>query len=333
MARPTPSSTSFAARAATSVWTYVARNLSRPLALSFGAGWANVVVGNPPWVAFRHMSADLQKRFRDLAKGERVYVGGKFATQNDLARCSRCAPPPSICARPDASLSCAARRADARAVRESPRRLVLRARDRLGRSLDHGRQRAAAFLVPSCVASGAGAPCPKPCRTRSRAYSGHLPSAMRRKRWPMNALTVTKTRPSRPKACSRGGSAYRRSFRQGATLVPRMLCLVERKSAGRLGEIPPRPMSPAAGISQERNHGKSLPGVEHRVEAEFLHPVLLGESILPYRVFHPVRRRGAGDSEGRSAGRRRRRPTAASLACTAGCRGGGDMERERRERH
>jgi hypothetical protein len=34
-----------------SVWTYVARNLSRPLALSFGAGWANVVVGNPPWVA------------------------------------------------------------------------------------------------------------------------------------------------------------------------------------------------------------------------------------------------------------------------------------------
>ncbi len=48
-----------------SVWTYVARNLSRPLALSFGAGWANVVVGNPPWVAFRHMSADLQKRFRD----------------------------------------------------------------------------------------------------------------------------------------------------------------------------------------------------------------------------------------------------------------------------
>ena len=35
-----------------SVWTYVARNLSRPLALSFGAGWANVVIGNPPWLAF-----------------------------------------------------------------------------------------------------------------------------------------------------------------------------------------------------------------------------------------------------------------------------------------
>ena len=45
------------------IWSYVARNLSRPLALSSGGGWANVLVGNPPWVAYRHMSADLQKRF------------------------------------------------------------------------------------------------------------------------------------------------------------------------------------------------------------------------------------------------------------------------------
>ncbi|HVB88660.1 MAG TPA: N-6 DNA methylase, partial [Beijerinckiaceae bacterium] len=34
-----------------SVWAYVARNLSRPLAFSSAGGWANVVVGNPPWVA------------------------------------------------------------------------------------------------------------------------------------------------------------------------------------------------------------------------------------------------------------------------------------------
>ena len=33
-----------------SVWAYVARNLSRPLAFSAGGGWASVVVGNPPWV-------------------------------------------------------------------------------------------------------------------------------------------------------------------------------------------------------------------------------------------------------------------------------------------
>jgi hypothetical protein len=67
-----------------SIWAYVARNLSRPLAFSAGRGWANVVIGNPPWVAFRHMSEDLQKRFKELAKGAGVYVGAKLATQNDL---------------------------------------------------------------------------------------------------------------------------------------------------------------------------------------------------------------------------------------------------------
>jgi hypothetical protein len=68
-----------------SVWAYVARNLSRPLAYSAADGWASIVVGNPPWVAYRHMSLDLQKRFKELAKGEKVHVGGKLATQSDLS--------------------------------------------------------------------------------------------------------------------------------------------------------------------------------------------------------------------------------------------------------
>jgi hypothetical protein len=66
------------------IWAYVARNLSRPLAYSASGGWANVVVGNPPWLAFRHMSADLQKRFKELARREKVYVG-RVPSQNDLS--------------------------------------------------------------------------------------------------------------------------------------------------------------------------------------------------------------------------------------------------------
>ena len=58
-----------------SVWTYVARNLSRPLALAFGTGWANVVVGNPPWVAFRHMSDDLYQNSEILTHVARRRLG------------------------------------------------------------------------------------------------------------------------------------------------------------------------------------------------------------------------------------------------------------------
>jgi hypothetical protein len=84
-----------------------------------------------------------------------------------------------------------------------------------------------------------------------------------------------------------GGSSYRDAFRQGATLVPRMLCLVERKSIGRIGPDPRNPLVASRRTSQEKEPWKSLPGIEHKVEAEFLRPVLLGESILPFQVFRP----------------------------------------------
>src|SRR5207249_1830835 len=45
----------------------------------------DVVIGNPPWLALRHMSGDLQKRFKELAEGENIYVGARLATQNDLS--------------------------------------------------------------------------------------------------------------------------------------------------------------------------------------------------------------------------------------------------------
>jgi hypothetical protein len=66
-----------------------------------------------------------------------------------------------------------------------------------------------------------------------------------------------------------------------------MLCLIERKSMGRLGADPRSPLVVSRRTSQEKEPWKSLPGIEHKVEAEFLRPVLLGESILPYRVFRP----------------------------------------------
>ncbi len=66
-----------------------------------------------------------------------------------------------------------------------------------------------------------------------------------------------------------------------------MLCLVERKNLGRLGGDPTAPFVASRRNNQEKQPWKSLAGVEHRVEAEFLQPVLLGESILPYRVWRP----------------------------------------------
>ncbi|MGZ8308808.1 MAG: N-6 DNA methylase [Rhodoplanes sp.] len=271
-----------------SVWTYVARNLSRPLALAFGAGWANVVVGNPPWVAFRHMSADLQKRFRELAKGERVHVGGKFATQNDLS---------ALFAVRAVALYL---RAGGRIAFVLPLAALTRGQFERLRSGSFHSARVAweeawtmddsvqpLFPVPSCVLFGRRRATSRPAPETVRAYSGLLPYRDAHEDVADQRLTVTEGAPKPAEGRFTGGSAYRAAFRQGATLVPRMLCIVERLPTGRLRMSRAAPRVVSRRYAQEKKPWKALGTIEANVESQFIRSVLFGESILPYRVFRP----------------------------------------------
>ena len=141
------------------------------------------------------------------------------------------------------------------------------------------------FPVPSCVVFGRRQRTSRPLPEIVRAFSGTLPFRDAPEEIADKGLTDVKDAPRLAIASFEGGSAYRKSFRQGATLVPRMLCLVERAQVGRLGMNPSATRVLSRRTSQEKKPWKSLPGLEANVEKEFLHPVLLGESILPYRVF------------------------------------------------
>ena len=273
-----------------SIWAYVARNLSRPLAYSSGGGWANVVIGNPPWVAFRHMSADLQKRFKELAQGLGVYVG-RVPSHNDLSALFT------------ARAAVLYLRGSGRLAFVLPLAALTRNQfERLRRGSFHGGavqwdetwtmddSVQPLFPVPSCAVFGRRRATSRQMPDRVRAYSGPLP-----KRDALETLVdrliaegkfkIVENAPKPTEAVATGGSAYRAAFRQGATLVPRMLCLVERKSLGRLGADPSAPLVMSRRNTQEKEPWKRLPGIENRVEAEFLHPILLGENILPYCVF------------------------------------------------
>jgi hypothetical protein len=96
---------------------------------------------------------------------------------------------------------------------------------------------------------------------------------------------VTEDTPRPTEAVFSGSSAYRKAFRQGATLVPRMLCFVERKALGRLGVDSTAPLVVSRRNGQEKKPWKLLPSIENQVEAQLLRSALLGESVLPYRVF------------------------------------------------
>ncbi|MGH6844469.1 MAG: N-6 DNA methylase [Methylocella sp.] len=272
-----------------SVWAYVARNLSRPLAFSSAGGWASIVVGNPPWVAYRHMSTDLQKRFKELAKGENVYVGGKLATQNDLCAlfAVRAA---SLYLRSGGTLAfvlplAALSRGQFERLRSGSFMSARIAWDEVWTMDDRVQP---LFPVPCCVVFGRRRATSKPFPGKVRAYSGTLPFRDAPEEIADQRLKVRKGAPALDIAIFEGGSPYRTMFRQGATLVPRMLCFVERRTMGRIGADPSAPYVASRRTNQEKLPWKNLPGIESRVESEFLRPVLLGESILLYRVFKPL---------------------------------------------
>jgi hypothetical protein len=55
------------------IWGYVARNLSRPIWLASEAQKADVVIGNPPWLAYSRMSPATQDRFREEMKSSGLW--------------------------------------------------------------------------------------------------------------------------------------------------------------------------------------------------------------------------------------------------------------------
>jgi hypothetical protein len=50
------------------IWPFVLRNLIRPVWLSRPDQRADVVIGNPPWVAYRHLSPEMKPRLRDACR-------------------------------------------------------------------------------------------------------------------------------------------------------------------------------------------------------------------------------------------------------------------------
>ena len=67
------------------IWGYYVRNLARPRWLSRTENRVDVLVGNPPWLAYRRMPADMQQKFRELCETRGLWHGKEVATHQDLS--------------------------------------------------------------------------------------------------------------------------------------------------------------------------------------------------------------------------------------------------------
>ena len=276
------------------IWGYVVRNQARPVWLSSPNQRADVIIGNPPWLAYRYMSGTIQTRFREECQRRNLWAGGRMATQQDLAAYfyARCA---ELYAQPGATLAlvlpyATLQRKQYEGFRtgvfgEIQQEMFAQVEFLEAWTFDESVQ--PLFPVPSCVLIGrAGAVGALP--TQVTSYAGVLP---RRDATPIEAVRYLTSRPAPWPTGGElaGGSAYREKFRNGATLFPRMLCLVEEDSSrGMLGSAADTPIVQSRRTRQEKEPWKSLPALRQQVERKFLRQVYLGESVAPYRLLKPV---------------------------------------------
>ncbi len=275
------------------IWTFVFRNLVRPLWLSRPEQRADVLVGNPPWIVYRHLSAGMKERLRDGLRGYELWVGGNLATQQDMwalfwARGAEryLAPGGAIAF----VLPFAALNAPAFAAVRTGRMGEVRVRIEGGWALEHVRPifgaQSGSGTTSACVLFGRRAMAgPHPAEVRR--WSGTLPRRDANEAEAEVALTATIDPWPRPRTLI-GASPYRERFRQGATIVPRRFFLTEPELVSRLGarRDAPRVRGRAGRLDKAPWTGVEPP--RGPVESLFLRPLALGESVAPFRMLDTV---------------------------------------------
>lgn len=232
----------------------------------------------------------MQRKARDEMKGKNLWVGGKLATHQDLSGLFYARAVERYMKRDGLIAFVMPLAALTRGQFEKFRSGVF---TRIGDPIGTIVRFAEAwtfdervwplFPVPSCVLFARGSALSEPTPDKVLAYAGHLPYRDATSEEAAKHLT-SKIERAPSEASFEAGSPYRDAFKQGATLVPRMLCIVERVEAGRLGMSAAAPRVRSRRTNQEKDPWKKLDGIEGNVETEFIRPVLLGESIAPYRV-------------------------------------------------
>jgi SAM-dependent methyltransferase len=269
------------------IWGYIVRNLSRPLWLSAPAQRADVIVGNPPWLCYRYMAAELQRKFREECRLRRLWTGGKLAAHQDLAayffvRCTE------LYLKPQGLIGFVMPYGALNRAQYAPFRggrfASVELRFVAAWAFDERVQ--PLFPMPSAVMFARRA-ASGPLPARITTFRGALP---RRDALLAEAVPVLAeaTVPWPAEAQLTGGSPYRRAFRQGATMVPRRLCVVDRVDSGWLGSNARAPLVISRSGRQDKAPWRDLPPLKGAVEAVFLRPLLLGESIAPFRVLAPL---------------------------------------------
>lgn len=268
------------------IWSYFVRNLARPAWLAQEANRVDVLLGNPPWLAFRFMTDAMQRTFRQMSEARRLWTGGSVATQQDLS---------------DLFVARAVEqylRLGGRFSFVMPAGVLSRNQYsgfRTGNWASPENETHAELDTPwdlsavtpyffprtSAVVHGIRSRTPRAATNAIDRWSGNIRKVSAS--WATVEQDIVRTTSTRALASELPESPYRQRFANGATIFPRVLTVVTRQ--------PGSPIGAGAGRAAVRSHRgkyenppwKQLDDLDGVVERQFLTPLLLGETVLPFR--------------------------------------------------
>jgi len=278
------------------IWGYYVRNLARPVWLTSPDNRVDVLIGNPPWLAFRHMTAAMQTEFKKLSEERGLWAGAAVATNQDLSTLFvlRCI---ERYLHKDGFFGFVLPRAVLRnrqfAAFRSGQYTVTG--DELSYALSFGQAwdlhgvKPAFFPVPAAVVHGQRSARPSPIGAVVVNWSGRLQQS--NVSWEVASTSIERgdarvevAHDAEPEQ----RSIYHDAFVQGATMVPRVLVVVRELPAGPLGTGVGRITVGSRRTASEKKPWKQVASLEGPIETQFVKPLHLGETLLPYRMLTPV---------------------------------------------
>lgn len=272
------------------IWGYYVRNRARPAWFARNDNRVDVVVGNPPWLAYRYMPDEMQRRFVKDSKDRNLWTGHQVSTHQDLSAL--------FVARsvelylktggtfgfvmPAAVLS----RQQYQGFREGNwSHKYAGVFGRFDTSWNLTGIKPTIFPVPSAVVLGTrGADHARPMPESHINITGKLKN--HQGTWTkVSAMLTESAGTSAAKALAGEDSPYAVLFTQGANLVPRVLLVVEPRDPGPLGVPAGRVAIQSRRTTLEKPPWKLLPAIEGNVEASFVRRAVFGVSVAPFRVF------------------------------------------------
>lgn len=272
------------------VWAYYVRNMARPTWLARPDNQVDRLVGNPPWLAYRFMTTDMQATFRQMSEERGLWAGASVATHQDLSGLF-------LVRAVELYLKAGSRFAFVMPLATLSRRQY--AGFRTGRYANAAGEVAISyetpwdmhkvkpnlFRVPASVVLGSKASIANALQTEADRWSGRLPG--RNISWTLASVHLTRTPAGVEVPRETPASSYHSRFNQGASLVPRMLIVVEPAQSSPIGVAAGRRAIRSARSANEKLPWKHLPALEGSVESDFVRPVHVGATLLPFRTLAP----------------------------------------------